>query len=68
MSKEYSFSINTYDSDGDLVETGVYIHLDNISIKFANSEELEQLLIEISRSLPEIKEAESINIRSKKKN
>ena len=68
MPKEYSFSINTYDSDGDLVETGVYIHLDNISIKFANSEELEQLLIEISRSLPEIKEAESINIRSKKKN
>ena len=58
MAKEYSFSINTYDSDGDLIETGVYIHLDNISIKFANSEELEQLLIEISRSLPEIKEAE----------
>lgn len=58
MPNKYSFSINKYDSDGDLYETGVYINLDNISIKFTNSEELEQLLIRISRSLPEIKEAE----------
>lgn len=62
MAKEYSFCINKYDSDGDLYATGVYINLDDISIKFTNSEELEQLLIRISRSLPEIKEAESINI------
>ncbi len=36
--KRPTFSINDYDSDGDVVESGVFLHFHETKIKVANSD------------------------------
>ena len=39
-----TFTVNLYDSDGDMIDKGVYIHLnDDIILKLMNSDELKAL-------------------------
>ena len=56
---DWTFSINQYDRDGDIIDRGVFIHVGDITtIKFENSEELEAFANRILKSLPEIRENE----------
>ena len=36
MRNKFSFSINSYDSEGDNYETGIYLHFNNVRIKVAD--------------------------------
>jgi hypothetical protein len=54
---ELTFSINRYDSDGDLVEECVTLNVgDNVSLHFKNVKELEEFAKNIKKMIPEIKE------------
>ena len=51
------FSVNTYDSDGDICDKCVLLHLnDTTTIKFDSVDELENFANDILEMLPEIKE------------
>ncbi len=51
------FSVNEYDRDGDLVDRGIWLHIDdNFSLKFENGNALEKFALEILAMLPEIRE------------
>lgn len=53
----YFWSINFYDSDGDLFEECILVHAgEGTILKFQSVEDLETFAKEILRSLPEIKE------------
>jgi hypothetical protein len=53
----YSWSVNLYDSDGDVIEDCILVHAGKDTIlKFQDLEHLETFAKEILRSLPEIKE------------
>jgi len=58
---DFSFSVNSYDSDGDIVDDGIFIHLYGIAVRFKDVSELEEFANSILKSLPEIRE----NIKSK---
>lgn len=52
---DWTFSINQYDRDGDIIDRGVFVHVGDITtIKFKNSEELEAFCLQILSSLEEI--------------
>ena len=53
-----SFSINTYDSDGDVGEECILIHVSDTTIlKFKDIQELEEFAnVLLKRTIPEIKE------------
>ena len=51
------FSVNDYDRDGDQVDRGIWLHIDDtLSLKFENGSALEKFALEILAMLPEIKE------------
>ena len=53
----YSWSVNLYDSDGDVLEKCVLVHAGtDVILNFQDTEHLENFAKEILRSLPEIKE------------
>ena len=53
---DWTFSINQYDRDGDIIDSGVFIHVGDITtIKFENSEELEKFCLHVLSSLQEIR-------------
>ena len=53
---DYTFSINQYDRDGDIIDSGVFVHFGDVTtIKFENSEELEKFCLQILSSLQEIR-------------
>ena len=53
---DYSFSKGSYDSDGDLYDDSILIHVGKDTIiKFGDSFELEQFANKILQSLPEIR-------------
>lgn len=53
------FSVNTYDRDGDIVESCVLLHIDNrTTLTFKSSVELEQFAVSILGMLPEIRDTE----------
>ena len=55
----YTFSVNTYDYEGDLCEKCILAHVGNDTIlKFQNSQELEDFAKAILGSLKEIRESE----------
>ena len=57
---DWTFSINQYDRDGDIIDRGVFVHVGDIAtIKFQNSEELEKFCLRILSSLQEIKSVEN---------
>ena len=54
---KFTFQINNYDRDGDIIEEGVFINVGDITtIKFTNIDDLEDFAKRILHSLPEIKE------------
>ena len=54
---KYFWSVNLYDSDGDVNEKCVLVHAGEQTIlKFKNSEELEDFAKEIFKSLHEMRE------------
>jgi len=56
---DYTFSVNQYDRDGDIVDRGIFVDIGDITIiKFQNSDELEEFCLEILSSLPEIRSIE----------
>ncbi len=51
------FSVNNYNSDGDLTEECVTLDLSNgVSIRFQNAEEMKNFAQDILKMLPEIRE------------
>ena len=53
---DWTFSINQYDRDGDIIDCGVFVHVGDVAtIKFQNSEELEKFCLQILSSLQEIR-------------
>ncbi len=57
---QYSWSVNYYDSDGDLVEKCILVHVEeNTILKFPDIEHLENFAKTILHSIPEIKESSS---------
>jgi hypothetical protein len=56
---DYTFSVNQYDMDGDIVDRGIFVDIGDVTtIKFQNSDELEEFCLEILSSLPEIRSIE----------
>ena len=56
---DYTFSVNQYDMDGDIVDRGIFVDVGDVTtIKFENSEELEKFCLQILSSLPEIRSIE----------
>ena len=54
---KYSWQINNYDSDRDILDTGILVHMgDSTIIKFKDISDLEDFANGILHSLPEIKE------------
>jgi len=54
---ELLFSVNQYGSTGDVVDDGVFLHIDDtITLKFPNVAALEKFASDIQGMLPEIKE------------
>lgn len=53
------FSVNMYDSDGDVVEECVFLHMGNTVLKFKDSNELEAFADNIKKMLPELRESEA---------
>ena len=57
---DWTFSINQYDRDGDIIDSGVFIHVGDITtIKFKDVEELEKFCLHVLSSLQEIKSVEN---------
>lgn len=58
MIPNITFSVNTYDYAGDIIDKGIYFHIDDtISIKMAtNLEDLDALIETIKNIKKEIKE------------
>ena len=55
------WSVNTYDLDGDIVDTCVLLHIgDTAIIRFNDSKELEDFTKEVVKALPEIRENEAM--------
>jgi hypothetical protein len=53
---DYTFSINQYDRDGDIIDRGIFVDIGDITtIKFKDSEELEKFCLQILSSLQEIR-------------
>ena len=56
----YTFSINQYDRDGDIIDRGIFVDIGDITtIKFQDIEELEKFCLQILSSLPEIRSSEN---------
>jgi len=56
---DYTFSVNQYDKDGDIVDRGIFVDIGDVTtIKFQNSDELEKFCLRILSSLPEIRSIE----------
>ena len=56
---DFTFSVNQYDMDGDIVDRGIFVEIGGVTtIKFQNSDELEWFCLEILSSLPEIRSIE----------
>jgi hypothetical protein len=56
---DYTFSVNQYDKDGDIIDRGIFVDIGDVTIiKFQNSDELEEFCLEILSSLPEIRSIE----------
>ena len=51
-----SFSINMYDKDGDFVEEGLYLHLDDIAIIRLERNGLQDFIDQLKKIDKEIKE------------
>jgi len=52
-----TFTINEYDSDGDCIENGIYIHFDNTRIKMGESlKDFKELLSHLQKIYDEISE------------
>ncbi len=51
------FSINEYDFEGDIIEKGIYLHLDNVKIKVAETiEEYKELVNDLESIAEELDE------------
>jgi hypothetical protein len=60
MAYALTFSCKQYDSDGDVTDTGVLLHLGNgVILRFDNPDELEKFSDQIKGMLPELKETYS---------
>jgi hypothetical protein len=56
---DYTYAINQYDVDGDMVDRGIFVDVGDVTtIKFQNSDELEKFCLRILSSLPEIRSTE----------
>lgn len=54
---EIRFSVNRYDRDGDISETGIYLHFGDTAVKVAETvRELEEVVDVLSLIVAEIKE------------
>ncbi len=57
---EISFSVDLHDKDGDVFETGVYLHIEpNMILEFNDSTELKNFAENILKMIPEIEENEN---------
>lgn len=55
MKNEITFSINQYDSDGDLVSKGIFLHFDkSFIIKCASVEELNMMIEKLTKISSEL--------------
>ena len=55
--KSPTFSIDLHDQDGDVYESCILLHFDEVILKFESLDELEGFCIHLSkRIIPEIKE------------
>lgn len=60
--KNISFSVNQYDSDGDVADRGIFLHFGETTVKVADSmlafrkitEQLEKIISEIDKTYPGI--------------
>ncbi len=52
-----TFSINRYDKDGDICDSGIFLHIDNTTIlKIENMQELDRMIENLQQISTEIKE------------
>lgn len=59
--KYEGFSINLYDSDGDVYDKGVFISMDSLSLRFNDPKEVEEFAKSILKSMPELQETWDYN-------
>jgi hypothetical protein len=58
MDKHLTFSAGLYDRDGDMFDSGVILHVDNVlGLRFSDPDELERFAKKILGMLPEIRES-----------